>query len=131
MIIPQDKIIEQLETNIRLLRDSVTRLELEIFELKGDNKILKGQIKESTLELQNQQGYYDGDGFLSKTQIGTTIVSGYGSVLFKVYGLKLGGELIILKKISLNSNLEFQYKIVDHDDISRNTILTAVLIYKF
>jgi len=62
VIIPQDKIIEQLETNIRLLRDSVTRLELEIFELKGDNKILKGQIKESTLELKNQQGYYDSDG---------------------------------------------------------------------
>ncbi len=62
MITPQDKIIEQLETNIRLLRDSVTRLEPEMFELKGDNKILKGQLKEATLELQKQQGYYDDEG---------------------------------------------------------------------
>ena len=62
MTTPQNKIIEQLEANIRLLRDSVTRLELEIFELKGDNKILKGQLKEATLELQKQQGYYDADG---------------------------------------------------------------------
>ena len=62
MTISQDKIIEQLEDNIRLLRDSVTRLGLGIFELKGDNKILKGQIKEATLELQKQQGYYDDDG---------------------------------------------------------------------
>ena len=62
MTTPQDKIIEQLEDNIRLLRDSVTRLELEIFELKGDNKILKGALKEATLELQKQQGYYDDDG---------------------------------------------------------------------
>ena len=59
---PQDKIIEQLEANIRLLRNSVTRLELEIFELKGDNKILKGQLNLATLELQKQQGYYDADG---------------------------------------------------------------------
>ena len=59
MTTPQNKIIEQLEANIRLLRDSVTRLELEIFELKGDNKILKGQFKEATLELQKQQGYDD------------------------------------------------------------------------
>ena len=62
MTTPQDKIIEQLEANIRLLRDSVTRLELEIFELKGDNKILKGQLKKATAELQKQQGYYDSDG---------------------------------------------------------------------
>ena len=62
MTTPQNKIIEQLEANIRLLRDSVTRMELEIFELKGDNKILKGQLKEATLELQKQQGYYDADG---------------------------------------------------------------------
>ena len=54
--------IEQLEANIGLLRDSVTRLELGIFELKGDNKILKGQLKEANLELQKQQGYYDDDG---------------------------------------------------------------------
>ena len=62
VITPQDKIIEQLEANIGLLRDSVIRLELEIFELKGNNKILKGQLKESILELQKQQGYYDADG---------------------------------------------------------------------
>jgi len=62
VITPQDKIIEQLEANIRLLRDSVTRMELEIFELKGDNKILKGQLNLATLELQKQQGYYDDDG---------------------------------------------------------------------
>ena len=62
MTTPQDKIIEQLEANIGLLRDSVIRLELEIFELKGNNKILKGQLKESILELQKQQGYYDADG---------------------------------------------------------------------
>ena len=62
MTTPQDKIIEQLEANIRLLRDSVTRLELEIFELKGDNKILKGQLEKATAELQKQQGYYDSDG---------------------------------------------------------------------
>ena len=62
MTTPQDKIIEQLEANIRLLRNSVTRLELEIFELKGDNKILKGQLNLATLELQKQQGYYDADG---------------------------------------------------------------------
>ena len=54
--------IEQLEANIGLLRDSVTRLELEIFELKGDNKILKGQLEKATAELQKQQGYYDSNG---------------------------------------------------------------------
>ena len=59
---PQNKIIAQLEANIGLLRDSVIRLELEIFELKGDNKILKGQLNLATLELQKQQGYYDADG---------------------------------------------------------------------
>ena len=58
----QDKNIESLDTNSGLLRDSVTLLELEIFELKGNNKILKGQLKETTLELQKQQGYYDADG---------------------------------------------------------------------
>ena len=40
----------------------MTRLELEIFELKGDKKILKGQLNLATLELQKQQGYYDADG---------------------------------------------------------------------
>ena len=52
---PQDNIIEKLESEIK-------RLTLEIFELKGDLKITKGQIKESTLELQKQQSYYDDDG---------------------------------------------------------------------
>ena len=52
---PQDKIIEQLESDIE-------RLKLEIFELKGELKITKGQLKEATLELQKQQGYYDNDG---------------------------------------------------------------------
>ena len=59
---PQNKIIEQQEANIELMRDSATHLELEIFELKGDNKILKGQLKKATAELQKQQGYYDDDG---------------------------------------------------------------------
>ena len=40
----------------------MTRLELEIYELKGDNKILKGQFKEATLELQKHQGCNDHDG---------------------------------------------------------------------
>ena len=62
MTTPQNKIIEQLEANIRLLRDSVTRLELEIFELKGDKKILKGLLNKTTLELQKQQGYDDDEG---------------------------------------------------------------------
>ena len=38
------------------------RLKLEIFELKGELKITKGQLKEATIELQKQQGYYDEDG---------------------------------------------------------------------
>ena len=58
VITPQDKIIEQLEVNIRLLRDLVTRLELEIFEQKFDNKILKGQLKEANLAPQKQQSYH-------------------------------------------------------------------------
>ena len=45
-----------------MLRDSVTLLELGIIELKGDNNIIKRQFKESTLELQKQQGYYDDAG---------------------------------------------------------------------
>ena len=35
------------------------RLKLEIFELKGELKITKGQLKEATIELQKQQGYDD------------------------------------------------------------------------
>ena len=52
---PQDKIIDQLESDIE-------RLKLEIFGLKGDNKLLKMQLKECATKLQEQQGYYDDDG---------------------------------------------------------------------
>ena len=55
MAIPQDNIIETLESVIE-------RLKIEIFELKGEHKITKGQLKEATLELQKQQGYYDDNG---------------------------------------------------------------------
>ena len=55
MLTPEEKIIQQLESDIE-------RLKLEIFELKGDNKILKGQLKEATIELQKNQGVYDDDG---------------------------------------------------------------------
>ena len=55
MLTPEEKIIQQLESDIE-------RLKLEIFELKGDNKILKGQLKEATIELQKNQGFYDDDG---------------------------------------------------------------------
>ena len=51
---PQDNIIEQLESDIE-------RLQLEIFDLKAENKILNGQLKEATAELQKQQGYYNSD----------------------------------------------------------------------
>jgi len=52
---PQDKIIEQLESDIE-------RLKIEIFELKGDNKLLRMQLKEASTKLQETQGYYDDDG---------------------------------------------------------------------
>ena len=52
MATPQDKIIEQLESDIE-------RFKLEIFELKGALRITKKQLKEATLELQKQQGYSD------------------------------------------------------------------------
>ena len=55
MLTPEEKIIEQLESDIE-------RLKLELFELKGENKILKGQLKEATIELQKNQGFYDADG---------------------------------------------------------------------
>ena len=55
MITPEGKVIEQLESDIE-------RLKLELFELKGENKILKGQLKEATIELQKNQGFYDDDG---------------------------------------------------------------------
>ena len=58
----QDKNIESLDTNSGLLRDSVTLLELEIFELKGEIKILKSRLREATEALQKTQGYYDDDG---------------------------------------------------------------------
>ena len=51
----QDKIIDQLESDVE-------RLKVEIFELKGDNKILRNQLKECSEKLQEQQGYYDDDG---------------------------------------------------------------------
>jgi chaperonin cofactor prefoldin len=52
---PQDRIIDQLESDIE-------HLKMEIFELKGVNKLLKKQLKEATEELQKNQGYYDDDG---------------------------------------------------------------------
>ena len=55
MATPQDKIIEQLESDVE-------RMKLEIFELKGELKITKAQLKEATLEIQKHQGYYDVDG---------------------------------------------------------------------
>ena len=55
MLTPQDKIIEQLESDIE-------RQKLEIFELKGEIKILKKILKDATQELQRNQGYYDADG---------------------------------------------------------------------
>ena len=55
MATPEENIIEKLESEI-------DRLKLEIFELKGELKITKGLLKEATLELQKQQGYYDDDG---------------------------------------------------------------------
>ena len=52
---PQDNIIEQLESDIG-------RLKTEIFELKGDNKLLRMQLKECSEKLQEQTGYYDDEG---------------------------------------------------------------------
>jgi len=37
-------------------------LKLEIFELKGELKIARSQLKEASNELQKQQGFYDDDG---------------------------------------------------------------------
>tara|TARA_B100002003_G_C13640861_1_gene326942 strand:+ start:316 stop:495 length:180 start_codon:yes stop_codon:yes gene_type:complete len=51
---PQDRIIDQLESDIE-------HLKMEIFELKGVNKLLKKQLKEATEELQKNQRYYDDD----------------------------------------------------------------------
>ena len=51
----QDNIIEKLESEIELLK-------LKIFELKGELKICKSQLKEASNELQKQQGFYDDNG---------------------------------------------------------------------
>ena len=55
MSTPQDSIIEQQESDLE-------RLKLEIFELKGEIKILKKMLKDTTEELQKNQGFYDDDG---------------------------------------------------------------------
>ena len=52
---PHDRIIDQLESDME-------RLKMEIFELKGVNKLLKKQLQEATEELQKNSGYYDDDG---------------------------------------------------------------------
>ena len=52
---PQDRIIDQQESDIE-------RLKMEIFELKGVIKLLKIQLKEATASNQEMQGYYDDDG---------------------------------------------------------------------
>ena len=52
---PDDRIIEQLESDIGLYK-------IEIFELKGEIKILKKMLKDATQELQKNQGFYDDDG---------------------------------------------------------------------
>tara|TARA_B100001971_G_C17816551_1_gene346767 strand:+ start:218 stop:409 length:192 start_codon:yes stop_codon:yes gene_type:complete len=52
---PHDRIIEQQESDLE-------RQKLEIFELKGEIKILKKMLKDATQELQRNQGYYDADG---------------------------------------------------------------------
>ena len=51
----QDNIINQLESDIE-------RLKIEIFELKGDNKLLRMHLKECSEKLQEKVGYYDTDG---------------------------------------------------------------------
>ena len=52
---PQDRIIDQQESDIE-------RLKMEIFELKGVIKLLKIQLKEATASIQEIRGYYDADG---------------------------------------------------------------------
>ena len=47
-------IIEQLDVDIR-------QFMLVIFEFKGELKIIMGQLKEATIELQKQKGYDDDD----------------------------------------------------------------------
>ena len=55
MATPQDKIIEQQESDIE-------RLKLDIFELQGEIKILKKMLKDATEEIQKNQGFYYTDG---------------------------------------------------------------------
>ena len=52
---PQDRIIDQQESDIE-------RLKMEIFELKGVIKLLKKQLKEAAESIQEIQGYYDDNG---------------------------------------------------------------------
>ena len=51
---PQDKIIEQLESDIE-------RHKLKIFEMQSEIQILKQMLKDASAELQKKQGY-DNDG---------------------------------------------------------------------
>ena len=44
------------------LESDIERLKVEMFEMKGDNKLLRMQLKECSEKLQEQQGYYDDDG---------------------------------------------------------------------
>ena len=52
---PQDRIIERLENEIE-------RLKLELFEVKGELKLNKKLLKETTASNQEMQGYDDDDG---------------------------------------------------------------------
>ena len=52
---PQDRIIEKLENDIE-------HLKLELFEVKGELKLNKKLLKETTTSNQEMQGYYDADG---------------------------------------------------------------------
>ena len=47
---PQDKIIDQLESDLG-------RYKLEVFELQAEVKILKRMLKDATEEIQKQQGF--------------------------------------------------------------------------
>ena len=50
------------ERNIEELESDIERQRLEIFELKGEIKILRQMLKDATSEIQKNQGYYDDDG---------------------------------------------------------------------
>ena len=45
---PQDRIVDQLESDVE-------RLKMEIFELRGVNKLLKKQLQEATEELEMEK----------------------------------------------------------------------------